>query len=285
MDRTSELVSYSLPQLLASDDLAMLTASPRWDRLLLDFRAGGEGGCSYGDDQGFLVLDGHYFVETDAGSLHAAPYDVYEQNSGRLSPFYFRIPANAKYRMFGNGIYQHAMPGPASERRECTPDNCVDLKPIRMIRTSEEAFHISDPIVTVSRREINVLKAELPNTARKRIRLCCHANSLVRLHEMFVLYTKQTYIQPNKHLAKDETFLILEGEADFIFYSDSGDVTKIIPLGSPESGRAFFVRVPQGVYHSVVMHSDFLVIHEATPGPYDREHTVWAPWAKSQKLS
>lgn len=276
-------INYDLKTLESSNDLAMLTASFRRDRLLLDFRNYGEECSRYDDDRGFLVLSGEYSVEAQDGSY----FSVTPYAARRPGPFYFRVPEGMSCQMEGAGIYQHVCAGPRSSYSKDPKYRPVSVvkPPIRMLRTSEEAFHTSDRLVAVSHAEIDVLKAELPATNRKRIRLCCHPNSHAWMHEMFVLYTKQTYIQPNKHLAKDETFLILEGEADFIFYTESGDVSKIIPLGTPESGKTFFVRVPQGVYHSVVMHSDYLVIHEATPGPYDREHTVWAPWAKSQKLS
>ena len=99
------------------------------------------------------------------------------------------------------------------------------------------------------------------------------------LHEMFVVYTGMTYVRANKHIGKDESLHILEGEADFVFFDDDGNIIEIVPLGSKSSNKNFFVRVPQGVFHTIIMKSDVLVIHEATPGPFNREETLWASWS------
>lgn len=229
-----------------------------------------------GKGESCLVVSGAAIYQTTAGCLKLSEYGS--------EAFYARLSRDISHQLDINGIVQHTTAGPFN--RDCEiVDKCeVSFKErqlSRMVRVSEEAFFAVDDVVLVGKSHIDRLKAELPNTSRKRIRLCTHSNVNDSLHEMFVLYTKDTHIQPNKHLGKEETFHILEGEADFIFYNDTGDVTKIIPLGTKESGRSFFVRVPEGVYHTVAMTSDYLVIHEATPGPYVREHTVWAPWDMS----
>ncbi len=210
------------------------------------------------------------------------------------APFFMRIGAGMVHCVDMHGFAQVVKAGPYIHDRTIFQDERAGerpvgglpishgYQPIRLVRTGEESFHCADGLFVVGKREMDILKAEVNNTARKRIRLCAHKNNAQPMHEMFVVYTNNTYIQPNKHVAKDETFHILEGEADFIFYSESGDVLEIVPLGDHKSGKAFYVRVPMGVYHAVVMHSDYMVIHESTPGPYERAHTVWAPWAKSQ---
>lgn len=230
-----------------------------------------------GQDESALVVSGGAVYNLDgAGAIQLGDY-----HSGL--PFYARVFGDTVHQLSIKGITQRVAPGPLMRDltiMEHTPVGHVGAAPgmLNMIRTGEEAFYTTDNPVVVGQREIDILKQTLPTTARRRIRLCCHRNNLEPLHEMFVLYTNATMVQPNKHIAKDETFHILEGEADFVFYSDAGDVTEIIPLGPKESGRKFFVRVPAGVYHTVVMTSELLVIHESTPGPYIREETVWAPW-------
>jgi cupin fold WbuC family metalloprotein len=129
---------------------------------------------------------------------------------------------------------------------------------------------------------MDFLKSQVHQTRRKRTRLCAHPGIENTLHEMFVIYTSKTYVKPNKHLNKDESLHILEGEADFIFFDEQGDITKVIPLGDYHSGRQFYCRVPAFAYHSMIMRTDTLVIHEATPGPFVRSDTVWAPWAPDE---
>jgi cupin fold WbuC family metalloprotein len=150
---------------------------------------------------------------------------------------------------------------------------------LKMERTGPEVFVASEHIVSVGKKEMDFLKSVVPTTERKRIRLCAHKDLENGLHEMFVVYTNMTYVKPNKHIDKDESLHILEGEADFFFFDESGNITDIIPLGDYNSGRQFYMRVPAFAWHSMVMKTDTLVIHETIPGPFRREDTAWAPWA------
>lgn len=249
-----------------------------------------------GKDESVLMLEGKSclrFYDQNGGMTAKRDLVPY----GKDGDFYCRIPQGEMHHLAqeeemvtkettsGPWFKEHSIKDETAKR----DDRCEDWmhsnggyppahKPLGFIRVSEEAYYTTDPVVSVGKNEIERLKAEVNNTARKRIRLCTHRNTNQKLHEMFVVYTSGTLIQPNKHLGKDESFHILEGSADFIFYTDSGDVLEIIPLGTIDSGKPFFLRVPAGVYHTVIMTSPFMVIHEATPGPYDRAHTVWAPW-------
>lgn len=153
---------------------------------------------------------------------------------------------------------------------------------LRMNQIAEEVLVANERIVSVGRKEMDFLKAKVNETRRKRIRLCAHPTTENTLHEMFVVYMDMTYVKPNLHLGKDESLHILEGEADFIFFDNQGKITEIIPLGAYNSDRQFYCRVPASAWHTIVMKSERLVIHEVTPGPFVRTDTVWAPWAPDE---
>jgi len=154
-----------------------------------------------------------------------------------------------------------------------------------MLRTKavSEEVHIADErIVHLGRSDVESLKARVHATARKRIRLCAHKAVEDTLHEMFVVYVKETYVRPNKHLGKDESLHILEGMADFVFFDDAGNITEVVPLGDFSSGRQFYCRIPDSAYHTLLIRSDVIVIHESTPGPFERADTIFAPWAPEE---
>jgi cupin fold WbuC family metalloprotein len=153
---------------------------------------------------------------------------------------------------------------------------------LRMRQISEEVYVADQETVSVGRAEMEFLKAKVLETQRKRVRLCAHKDAENTLHEMFVVYMDKTYVRPNLHLNKDESLHILEGEADFFFFDETGRIQEIIPLGAAGSGRQFYCRVPAFAPHTLVMRSERLVIHEATPGPFRREDTVWADWAPDE---
>ncbi len=258
-----------------------------------------------GKDESLHLLDGtgqYYFFDgagrvIDVVSLgpYTSPYQ-----------FYCRIPALQEHALVIDSdmvVFHESTAGPF--RRDDTvfsswspvDENQAGIKAwlsglphkehaqralLKMKRTAEEVFVADEAVVSLGQKDMKVLKDLVGTTTRKRIRLCVHKESENILHEMFVVYMSMTYVKPNLHFGKEESLHILEGEADFIFFDDNGNITEIIPLGDSKSGRQFYIRVPQSTYHTLVMKSDVLVIHEVTPGPFRREDTGWAPWAPAE---
>ncbi len=153
---------------------------------------------------------------------------------------------------------------------------------IHLKRLAEEVYAADVPIVNVGNAEIDFLKNNVYQTQRKRVRICTHKDIEDKLHEMFVCYVKETYVRPNKHIKKDESLHIIQGIADFIFFDDKGIVTDVVPLGDYKSGRQFYCRIPESVYHTFVIKSDIILIHESIAGPFRREATLFAPWAPEE---
>lgn len=150
----------------------------------------------------------------------------------------------------------------------------VQLGVPRMVKTSDEALYALAGSYAIGEREMQMLREEVVKAPRHRIRICTHKSANELLHEMFVCYTRETAIAPHKHLSKDESFHLLDGELDFIMFNQTGDVKEIIPMGIKGSGKPFYVRVPRDTYHTVAMTSDYCILHEGTAGPFDRAHTV-----------
>lgn len=153
---------------------------------------------------------------------------------------------------------------------------------IQTKRLTEEVYVADERVVNLGQSDIDFLKNHVHHTQRKRVRVCAHKDARDKLHEMFVCYVKETYVRPNKHIKKDESLHIIQGIADFIFFDEKGNVTNVVPLGDYHSGRQFYCRIPEPVYHTFVIKSDIIVIHESTPGPFRREDTVFAPWAPEE---
>jgi len=258
-----------------------------------------------GKDESLHVLEGeadYFFFAPDGGIKEVVSLGAY----GTPYQFYCRIPASTEHALLirSDDIAIHeTTPGPFKRsdtvfsawspedsdqaavsrflgRLRQTPQ--VERPILKMKRTGEEVFVADQPVVSIGSKEIEFLKQTVHTTARKRVRLCAHRELENTLHEMFVVYMDMTYVKPNKHLGKDESLHILEGEADFIFFDEKGKIIEIVPLGAAGTGRQFYIRVPASVYHTIIMRSERLVIHEATPGPFRREDTVWAPWAPEE---
>jgi len=154
------------------------------------------------------------------------------------------------------------------------------VDPLRDTRVeSEEVLYAADPIVTVDAAAIEALKRRAASNPRRRIRLCAHHGTADRVHEMLIVHTRDTYVRPHKHLDKCESFHVIEGEVDVVMFDEDGGIDRAIEMGSIQSGRRFFYRIADPIYHTLLIRSDVLVFHETTPGPFRREHTVFAPWA------
>jgi cupin fold WbuC family metalloprotein len=144
---------------------------------------------------------------------------------------------------------------------------------------SAEVLYSADSIVTVDAKFLEQLKQDALNNPRKRIRLCAHRSIDDRVHEMIIVHTKDTYVRPHRHIGKAESFHVIDGLVDVAVFDDSGEIAEVIPMGTFGSGRAFFYRIADPLYHTLLIRSDVLVFHEATTGPFRREETSFAPWA------
>ena len=147
---------------------------------------------------------------------------------------------------------------------------------------NKEVLHTNEDLVKVSQADIGVLKEQALKNDRRRIRLCCHRDVNDTLHEMLIIHTKDAYVRPHKHFNKSESLHILEGNADVVLFDEEGHVTEVIPVGEHSSGHRFYYRMATPRYHTLIIHSDFLVFHETTKGPFQKSDTVLAPWAPEE---
>ena len=146
-------------------------------------------------------------------------------------------------------------------------------------KVNDEVFIALDPIVKFGGEEIAFLKQTARASPRKRARICAHKTNEDALHEMIIAISAASYIHPHKHLGKSESFHIVEGEVDVAVFDDAGAIVDVIALGAMGSGRRFYYRLSESAFHTLLIRTDFLVVHEVTNGPFHRERTVLAPFA------
>ena len=114
---------------------------------------------------------------------------------------------------------------------------------------------------------------------RRRTRLCVHRSAEDRLHEMLIVHHREAYVRAHRHLGKAESMHIIKGETDLVLFDGAGAVTEVITMGEFGSGRPFYYRMSDAIYHSLIIRSEWLVFHEVTSGPLRREESEFAPWA------
>jgi cupin fold WbuC family metalloprotein len=153
---------------------------------------------------------------------------------------------------------------------------------VNLRKVNDEVFIALDPIVQIGGEEIAFLKRQARANSRGRARICAHKANDDALHEMVIAIAAESYIHPHRHLGKSESFHIVEGEVDIVVFDEGGKIVDIIDMGTVGSGRKFYYRLSESVFHTLLIRTDFLVVHEVTNGPFLRDKTVLAPFAPSE---
>ncbi len=153
---------------------------------------------------------------------------------------------------------------------------------------SPEVLVADVPVVMLTSGDIADLKARALRNPRRRIRLCAHKSVDDPVHEMLIVMAQGCYIRPHRHVGKGESFHVVEGTLDVVVFDDEGTVAKVLRLGDYASGHGFYYRNDAAVYHTVVIRSPVVVLHETTRGPFnpsDNEQAPWAPDGQDQSVA
>lgn len=135
----------------------------------------------------------------------------------------------------------------------------------------------------ISKLELIKEKNSAKNLESKRARICFHQNDKDKIHEMIITFHKDSYIRPHKHISKSESYLVLEGEIEIIFFNDIGKIKKRVLLSDYNSNNSFYMKSINEEWHTILIKSDFAVILEITNGPFDNRDCVFAKWAPGIK--
>jgi cupin fold WbuC family metalloprotein len=146
-----------------------------------------------------------------------------------------------------------------------------------------EAIAVADSIVKIRSEGIDLLKARLVHSPRRRMRILTHRDVGDQVQEMLIAFRRGVYIPPHKHIDKSESFHIVEGMLDVVVFSDDGKVVDVIPMGDYQSGRVFFYRMADPAYHTLVVRSAEVVFHETSGGPFSRQANIFADWAPDER--
>ncbi len=132
-------------------------------------------------------------------------------------------------------------------------------------RINDEVYVAEGGIVRLDRRAIAFVRDQALRNPRGRARICAHKDSGDSLHEMLIGIAASSYVRPHRHQKKSESFHLVEGSADVVILSDQGTVEDVVELGADAN---FYYRLEAPRYHTLLLTSPALVIHETTNGPF-----------------
>lgn len=147
---------------------------------------------------------------------------------------------------------------------------------------SDGVYTATSPFFRFGPEEVRFLEEVVASTGKGRARICAHRTPEDPLHEMLILISAGSYVRPHRHLGKSESHHVVRGEADVVFFDDEGRLTSVERVGSPGSGRAFYYRISEPVFHSLIVRGDAYVVHETTNGPFVPGDADVAPWAPDE---
>jgi cupin fold WbuC family metalloprotein len=151
--------------------------------------------------------------------------------------------------------------------------------PVR--KENDEVYYSELPFVLIGPPDLEDLKKIAAANPRKRSRLCVHPSPTASLHEMFIVHGREAYVRPHRHLNRQEGFMVLEGHADLLTFSDSGDLLKAVRMDL----NCFYTRLNEPTYHMLRIRSEWLVFYEATSGPFNSAETDFAKWSPHESNS
>ena len=146
-------------------------------------------------------------------------------------------------------------------------------------KVNDEVLYPNERFATLDAAGMEFLKREALKNPRKRIRFCSHQGMDEKIHEMFIVHAKDAYVRPHKHINKSESLYLIEGEVDVIFLDDDGQIIKKVEMGPMASGKLFYYRLTDPIYHTFYIKSDLICFYEVTQGPFNREDTIFPSWA------
>jgi cupin fold WbuC family metalloprotein len=142
-----------------------------------------------------------------------------------------------------------------------------------------EVYYSDAAIVTADDGVIGELKRIAAQNPRLRSRLCTHPDPSSGLHEMLIVHHREAYVRPHKHLGKPESFHVIEGTARVLVFEDDGKIRDVLDMAPYGQGKLCYYRMPDQVFHSILITSEWLVFHETTAGPFDPSRTAFPDWA------
>ena len=140
-----------------------------------------------------------------------------------------------------------------------------------VIRNTQDTIYID-------KKKLEELKILAQNDPNKRARICLHKDDGEMIQEMIIAFCKDSYVRPHRHIDKSESYHIIEGRIEIIFFNDNGiEIDKVV-LSDKIDEHPFLFRISNSAWHTVVPKSDFVIIHEVTKGPFNKNSSEFADW-------
>lgn len=153
---------------------------------------------------------------------------------------------------------------------------------MNLIKKSADVYIAHGPIAAIGCEEVDFLRRQVAASPRGRLRINLHPESADLLHEMFIAIRSDSYIRPHRHPGKSESFHIVHGEVDIVVFDDEGNIKQVVPMAAAGGAKAFYYRMSKPFFHTLVIRSDVLIVHEITNGPFVEGASMFGAFAPEE---
>ena len=136
-----------------------------------------------------------------------------------------------------------------------------------------------EPNIAIDHSMIDALIEE-SEYGKHAARICLHSSPESNFHEMIILEPRGHYFPPHKHVGKAQSCHVMRGSLAAFVFDDVGGITHALIL---DRDMTQIFRVGEGENHLILTISDFVIYHEAKPGPFiPGGDAIFAPWAPAR---
>lgn len=150
------------------------------------------------------------------------------------------------------------------------------------VKPKSTTFYLEEDPLVVGPAWRDTLQAAALADPLKRARLCLHRDINDTVHEMIIVFHRDSYVRPHRHLHKSESFHIISGNLSVLIFDEAGQINRVISLGEDTPQQMLVYRLNTSLWHSVVPLSEWTSVHEVTSGPYIPDQTEFAPWSPAE---
>lgn len=137
-------------------------------------------------------------------------------------------------------------------------------------------------IAEIGRDQVGRVKCAAKASPRSRARICLHHDVDDGVQQMVIAFYRDAYVRPHRHLGKSESYHLIEGELELVFFDDAGEPSRRVRMSPLGDGGTFLYRLSNSLWHTFLPLSEFVVIHEISEGPFRDEGSEFAPWGPEE---
>ena len=134
-------------------------------------------------------------------------------------------------------------------------------------------FFKNQDIIKINRQSLDKIKEEAARAPLRRSRYCLHHNTTDTVQEMVIAFCRDSVVPVHRHKNKSESFHIIEGRVELIFFTDQAEIIDRFEMGPIDSGLPFVYRLASEKWHMVRPLTEMVVIHETISGPFIKEES------------